>query len=94
MMANKPTRASIATGLIVPERILLVCLASDTDWQAPSITHATAQQMMVRGLIERDRGATRFALRAPMRNVDWTMITLTVAYVLLVPFALWVGLGH
>jgi hypothetical protein len=29
-----------------------------------------------------------------MRNVDWTMITLTVAYVLLVAFALWVGLAH
>jgi hypothetical protein len=29
-----------------------------------------------------------------MRNVDWTVITLTVAYVLLVAFALWVGLGH
>jgi hypothetical protein len=29
-----------------------------------------------------------------MRNVDWTMITLTLAYVLLVAFALWVGLGH
>jgi hypothetical protein len=29
-----------------------------------------------------------------MRNVDWTMITLTAAYVLLVPFALWVGLAH
>ena len=29
------------------------CLTSNTDWQAASITHATAQQMMVRGLIER-----------------------------------------
>jgi hypothetical protein len=29
-----------------------------------------------------------------MRNVDWTVITLTVAYVLLVAFAMWVGLGH
>jgi hypothetical protein len=29
-----------------------------------------------------------------MRNIDWTMITLTVAYMLLVPFALWVGLAH
>jgi hypothetical protein len=28
--------------------------ASDTDWQAAGITHATAQHMMVRGLIERD----------------------------------------
>jgi hypothetical protein len=34
-----------------------VKLASDTDWQAASITHATAQHMMVRGLIERDRGS-------------------------------------
>jgi hypothetical protein len=31
---------------------------------------------------------------APMRNVDWTVIAPTVAYVLLVAFALWVGLGH
>jgi hypothetical protein len=29
-----------------------------------------------------------------MRNVDWTVITLTVAYVLLVAFALWVGIGY
>jgi len=61
-MAPKPTAASIATELTVPERILLFCLASDTDWQAASITHTTAQHMMVRGLIERDRAATRFAL--------------------------------
>jgi hypothetical protein len=38
------------------------CLASDTDWQAASITHATARHMMVRGLIERDRAVTRYAL--------------------------------
>jgi hypothetical protein len=29
-----------------------------------------------------------------MRNVHWTVITLTVGYVLLVAFALWVGLAH
>jgi hypothetical protein len=29
-----------------------------------------------------------------MRNVDWSVITLTVAYVLLVAFALWLGLAH
>jgi hypothetical protein len=40
--------ASIAAALTVPERLLLFCLASDTDWQAASITHATAQHMMVR----------------------------------------------
>ena len=60
-MATKPTAESIAAALTVPERLLLFCLASDTDWQAASITHATAQQMMVRGLIER-QAASRFAL--------------------------------
>jgi len=58
----KPTPQSIAAELTVPERLLLFCLASDTDWQAASITHATAQHMMVRGLIQRDRAATRYAL--------------------------------
>jgi len=29
-----------------------------------------------------------------MRNVDWIVIALTVAYVLLVAFALWIGLAH
>ena len=45
----KATAESIAAVLTVPERILLFCLASDTDWQAASVTHATAQHMMVRG---------------------------------------------
>jgi hypothetical protein len=48
-MAAKQTVGSIAAELTVPERLLLFCLASDTDWQAASITHATAQHMMVRG---------------------------------------------
>jgi hypothetical protein len=38
------------------------CLALDTDWQAASITHATARHMMVRNLIERDQAATPFVL--------------------------------
>jgi hypothetical protein len=46
----------------VPERILLFCLASDTHWQAASITHATAQQMIVGGLIERDQVASRYLM--------------------------------
>jgi hypothetical protein len=29
-----------------------------------------------------------------MRNVDWIVIAPTVAYVLSVALALWVGLGH
>jgi hypothetical protein len=68
-MAAKRTAKSIAAKLTVPERLLLFCLASDTDWQAASITHATAQHMMVRGLIERDRAATRYALTDQGRAV-------------------------
>jgi hypothetical protein len=45
----------------VPERLLLFCLASNTDWQAANITHATAHHIRVRGLIERD-GAARYLL--------------------------------
>jgi len=52
-MAKKPTAEMIAEGLSVPERVLLFCLASETDWQRAGITHATAQQMMIRGLIDR-----------------------------------------
>lgn len=44
--------------LTVAERLLLFRLAPDT--QAASITHA--QHMMVRGLIERDCGATQYRL--------------------------------
>jgi hypothetical protein len=29
-----------------------------------------------------------------MRNVDWIVIVPTVAYVVLVAFAMWVGIGH
>jgi hypothetical protein len=58
-MPAKLSPQSIAAALTVPERLLLLCLATDTDWQAASIKHATAQQMMVRGLIERSRNTLR-----------------------------------
>jgi hypothetical protein len=65
----KPSPESIAADLTVQERILLFCLASDTDWQKARVTHATAQHMMVRGWIERDQGATRFVLTEQGRAV-------------------------
>jgi hypothetical protein len=70
---TKPTAASIAAELTVPERLLLFCLATDTDWQAASITHATAQHMMIRGLIERQT-ATRFVLTEQGRVVLAAML--------------------
>lgn len=38
--------------------MLLFCLASGTDWVKAGVTYATAQVMMVRGLIEREHGAS------------------------------------
>jgi hypothetical protein len=56
--------------MTVSERILLFCLASGTDWQAASITHATAQHTMVRGLTERDLSATQYKLTEQGRAVQ------------------------
>jgi len=46
---------SIADDLTVSERILLLCIASGTDWQTASrVTAATVAAMVLRGLVERD----------------------------------------
>jgi hypothetical protein len=54
IMAKSPTEESIAAELTVPERVLLFCLASATDWVKADVTHATARHMLVKGLVERD----------------------------------------
>jgi hypothetical protein len=67
-----PARVSfktIAEGLSVSERVLLFCLATDTDWQKAGVTHATAQQMMIKGLVERQGGAGSYTLTAEGRAV-------------------------
>jgi hypothetical protein len=55
--------------LSVQERVLLFCLASGTDWERAGVTHATAQQVLVRGLIDRDPGPARFKLTTLGRDV-------------------------
>jgi hypothetical protein len=60
-MAQAPTTERIAAALTVPERVLLFCLASDTDWVAAGVTHATIRHLLVRNLIEREHG-NRFVL--------------------------------
>jgi hypothetical protein len=67
-MARLPTPQTIVAALTVSERVLLFCLASNTDWQKAGVTHATAQQMLVRGLIECDRGASCFVLTEQGRD--------------------------
>ena len=59
-MATAPRRCAI---------LLVFCLATDTDWQAAGITHAIAQHMMVRGLVERDTSATSYRLTDQGRAV-------------------------
>jgi len=51
-MAKRPTAEMIAEGLTVPELVVLFCLAFEKDWQRAGVKAATAQQMMIRGLIE------------------------------------------
>jgi hypothetical protein len=46
---------------LVPERVLLFCVASGAEWERAGITGATVTAMIVRGLIERD-AANRLAL--------------------------------
>jgi hypothetical protein len=53
MMAKHPTPESIAADLTAFERVLLFCLASNTDWTKAGVRHVTAQTMLVRRLIER-----------------------------------------
>jgi hypothetical protein len=43
----------IATELSVPERILLFCVASGTEWKK-AVTASTIARLSVRGLIQRD----------------------------------------
>jgi hypothetical protein len=54
---NKPPAKAAAhttPALTIPERILLFCIASGTDWERAGITGSTVTNMIVRGLIRRD----------------------------------------
>jgi hypothetical protein len=59
----------IAARLTAQERLLLFCLVSGGDWQAASITPATTQYMLMRGLIQRADGATSYKLTDQGRAV-------------------------
>jgi hypothetical protein len=67
-MAKAPTTETIAAELTVSERVLLFCLASDTNWVKAGVSHSTAQHLLVRNLVERDH-ATDFALTDQGRSV-------------------------
>jgi hypothetical protein len=46
--------STIAVELSAPERVLLFCVASGTEWAQAGVTGPTATAMLVRGLVERD----------------------------------------
>ena len=60
--------STIAAELSVPERVLLFCVASGTEWARAGVTGATATAMVVRGLIERN-SADELALTKDGRAV-------------------------
>jgi hypothetical protein len=68
MMAKPPTPDSVAAGLTATERVLLFCIATDTDWRKV-VAVGTAQHMLIRGLIEREGSADRFRLTENGRAV-------------------------
>jgi hypothetical protein len=59
---------AIAAELSVPERILLFCVASGTEWVQAGVTGATETAMVVRGLVDRD-AAERLVLTPDGRMV-------------------------
>jgi hypothetical protein len=58
----------VAADLSTPERILLFCLASGTEWAEAGVTGKTETAMVVRGLIDRD-AAGRLVLTSDGRAV-------------------------
>jgi hypothetical protein len=57
-----------AAALNIPERLLLFCIASKTEWERAGIAGSTVTAMVVKGLIERN-GAAEFALTKQGRAV-------------------------
>jgi hypothetical protein len=68
-MPVRPSPAKIASDLRVPERMMLFCLASGTDWERAGVTHATPQHLLVRGLLNRASTPARFKLTPLGRDV-------------------------
>jgi hypothetical protein len=49
-----PSPRTIAAHLTVSQRVLLFCVATDTDWTVAGVTQATVRNMRARKLVDRD----------------------------------------
>jgi hypothetical protein len=63
------TAQSVAAQLAVEERLLLFCVASETDWTRAGITGATASNMILKDLLGHDRKNGRLVLTLRGREV-------------------------
>jgi hypothetical protein len=73
-MPERSPADTVAAGLTIAERVMLFCLASNTNWEGAGIRHAIAQRMLLRGLINRDSGPARFKLTPMGRAVFAALI--------------------
>ncbi len=64
-----PTLAALAARLSVAQRLLLFCLATNTDWRKAGIASPTVQLSIVQSLIERDERTSLLRLTARGRAV-------------------------
>jgi hypothetical protein len=72
-MAKMTTPAETAAALRVSERMLLFCVASNTDWKHTAIPGEIVTTMVVKGLITRD-ALGHLALTDRGRAVLWAML--------------------
>jgi hypothetical protein len=74
--ALQPTPKSIAAVLTVPQRVLLFCVASGTDYRKAGITSAaTVQLAIMRNLVKRDEATSRLVLTDKGRAVFAALVT-------------------
>ena len=67
---TQPTPAEVAAKLTVPQRLLLFCAASNTDWQKVAGIHTpTVQLAIIRKLVEREEATSRLKLTEHGRAV-------------------------
>jgi hypothetical protein len=52
-----PTPVTIAAGLTVSERVMLFCVASNTDWVSAGVRAVTTRALLVNGLTEREHAS-------------------------------------
>ncbi len=67
--STQSTPETLAARLSVPQRLLLFCVASNTDWRKTGIASPTVQLSIVQSLIERDEVTSHLDLTEHGRAV-------------------------